>query len=107
MTFADEIEKEAGEPIIAIVMDGHHNGTFISSPIRHIPEKLAGTVMEWKDARQYLEYEYDSSYGSVECSAITAWTENKVIVVVEYDGASWLQATQRNPVDHDPDTFGG
>ena len=113
-TFAQDIEEAAGEPIEYIVIgafgwgsiDDGDNEVYKQNG-RNVPKHLRGIVLEWEAARPYLDYEYDTGYGAPECHAITAWTANKVLYVVQYDGSTGIVAIPRNPIDHIPLMPGG
>jgi hypothetical protein len=72
-----------------------------------IPMEKRGKVLSWEEARPLLDYGYDTGYGAPGCHAITAWTENKIITVVQYDGSTHLVSDLRNPHDHIPGMAGG
>ena len=91
MTFAEEIEKAACGEILAAVVEGSGWGN------RSRPDG-PGTLMEWADARELLDYEYDSGYGGVECHTFTAWTADRVLFTGTYDGATWVESVPRHPV---------
>ena len=101
-TFAEEIEAEAGGPIVGVVvaMSRHFNpyeeGARDPQP-----------VYSWQEVRPLLDYEYDHGFGGTDCHAITAWTADKVLFVVEYDGSTWVASVPRNPITHVPAMFGG
>jgi hypothetical protein len=57
----------------------------------------------WPEARPFLNKEYDSGYGSPGCPEFTAWTENRVIFVDQYDGATSVQWVPRHPTPPPPD----
>ena len=103
-TFAEDIEAAAGgEPIIGIVIGPFGWGDYV--PIlseeperkRAVPQELRGKVLTWEQARPWLNYKYDRGYGAPDCHAIFAWTENRVIFVDQYDGATSVCWVPRHP----------
>lgn len=115
--FADDIEYAAeGEAIIGIVIgrfgwasrDESDSEAYGFSRIKAepIPEEKKGVVLTWEEARPLLAYNYDAGFGASECHAIYAWTESRVLFVVEYDGATWVSWAPRNPMDVMPGAKG-
>lgn len=107
--FASDIEAAAeGEPILGVVIhpegESHYHDL---AERRKVPARY-GEVLAWEAARPMLDYGYDTGYGGVDCDAIWAWTETRVLFVGCYDGASWIQAAPRNPgTDIEAQTVGG
>ena len=60
--------------------------------------RLSNTPLDWEDVEEFLDYEYDDGFGSAECDAIYIWTENYLVGVSEYDGATSIVGYPRNPV---------
>jgi len=90
------VERLAGEEeILAVVIGppswqvGEINGG------KKVP---FGKLLSWEQARSYLDFSFNSGYGSPECYALWAWTPAHVISVREYDGATHFFAVPRNPV---------
>lgn len=104
MTFKDDILEAAnGEPILAIVI-----GEFGWGYRERVPLQVStNQVLTWEEAASSLDYKYDDGFGAPDCHAITAWTENTVIFVVQYDGSTCVQTIPRNPIDHKPEMPGG
>lgn len=101
-SFARDIEHAAGEPVLSVVVgEGGWGTRDAKGPLP------CNVVLPWAEARAALDYEYDDGYGSAECHAITAWTENYVVFVSTYDGSTAVCRVPRNPVDHEPDMPGG
>jgi hypothetical protein len=99
LTFASEIEEAAGnEAIIAIVV-GQFGGWYGNEDRKFDRE---GEIVTWAEARDFLDYTYDDGFGGLDCHTITAWTENWVLVLEEYDGSSYVGKIHRNPVPHTP-----
>jgi hypothetical protein len=49
---------------------------------------------------------FDSSYGVPEGVPFTAWTKNRVLFPITYDGAEWVGSVPRNPCDEASSHFG-
>ena len=54
-------------------------------------------VLNWEEAKKYLNYEFDDGSGSPKCNAVYAWTKKKIIFVVQYDGSTFPCWVPRNP----------
>jgi hypothetical protein len=63
----------------------------------HIPKAIRDAILSWEQAAPYLDYPYDSGYGSADCHDINIWTVEKVWYIHEYDGSTSLQSVSRNP----------
>ncbi len=99
-TFAEDIEEAAkGEPIDSVVI-----GTFGDSWLDDEDEVEGGPrpVLPWAAARSQLDYAYGTGYGGVECHAIYAWTQTRVLFVSEYDGSTKIASVPRNPTEGKP-----
>jgi hypothetical protein len=105
--FKDDILEAAnGEPIEAIVIGEMGWGDYKEEnkpPYRHVLNK----ILSWDDALLLLDYEYDTGYGAPDCQAITAWTKNQVLFVVQYDGSTNIYSVPRSPIEHVPCMPGG
>ncbi len=44
-----------------------------------------------------LDYEFNAGFGSPECHPIYAWTQRKVLFILEWDGSTGVLAAPRNP----------
>ena len=90
---ADIIEAVAGDNILAV--------TFPKIEIqdeRYAPANaLANTILTYRQALAVLDYEYDPSYGSIECHNIKMWSADWVYYIHEYDGSTSIEAIERNP----------
>jgi hypothetical protein len=99
--FADDIlEAAANEPIEGIVIGtfGCGNDYDRDAAPPQIAEGKRGVLLAWDEARRLLSYRYDSGYGVADCHAIYAWTANRVIYVLEYDGSTQVKSVPRNPI---------
>ena len=54
---------------------------------------IACTLSEEEELNQ----KFDSSWGGVEGTPFTAWTENWVLFPAVYDGSEWVAKVPRNP----------
>jgi hypothetical protein len=99
----DLLEVAAGEAIEAIVLGGGGWG----QQLKAWGDYPVGSVMTWAEALPYVDREYDNGYGSPKCPSTYAWTESRVLFVVQYDGATDVHSLPRNPVDVKPDMPGG
>lgn len=70
-------------------------------------DKELGKVYEFSMQEYWLNIRFDSSHGREEQPAMYLWTENFVIVVACYDGATSLVKVNKNPVDCNPQSIGG
>jgi hypothetical protein len=95
LAFADALEHAADpEPISAIVIGPFGRGDgFGEERITRPVSVRVGELLTWDEARPMLDYEF----GTPQCDAIYAWTENKVLVVYEYDGSTQILTIPRNP----------
>lgn len=84
---------------MAIVIGPFGSGNGVGEDlIRSVPVRV-GELLSWGEARAMLDYEFNQGFGAPpQCDAIYAWTDNKVLVVVEYDGSTGVQAIPPNPV---------
>jgi hypothetical protein len=102
------LEVANGEPVEAVTIGrmgwgGNYNSEFVPS-YDAIPKNKA---MPWDEAAKWLDYDFDSDYGSVKCQAIYAWTKSRVIFVSQYDGSTSINYVPRNPSDEEPRMPGG
>lgn len=80
--------------------------TIVDNP--PVPRNKRGIILPIKEARKYMAgWEFDGGYGSPECYATYIWTNQRVIWVTQYDGATRLDSAPRNPIDIIPDMPGG
>lgn len=108
MTFADDIEKAAGdEPILHVAIGGMGWPEY-GADERHAPALARkGDLLPWAEARPLLAFEYDCGHGAPDCMAIYAWTESQVLYVVQYDGATGVESLPRHPMLCVPEMPGG
>ena len=91
-TFAQDIEAAAGDEAITAIVVGDFLGWREEHP------NGPGTIQTWETARPSLDYEFNKGYGGAECHAIAADTASWVLIVGEYDGATWVQRIPRDPI---------
>lgn len=72
-----------------------------------VPVEMKERVLDWPTAEKFLDYEFDSGYGSPGCNAVTVWTKDNVIFISQYDGSTCPCSVPRNPRDHKPEMPGG
>jgi hypothetical protein len=105
--FKDDIlEVTDDEPIIAIVI-GEMGWSNYQEEGKPEWKHIVGKLISWKEAEPFLDYEYDTGYGAPDCQAIYAWTQNWIIFVTQYDGATWVSRIPRNPINCIPGMPGG
>ena len=100
--FAKEItviEEELGEKINLATWSKFEGWRFGEVDQKYAPaNELAGKLHTRDVTLAVMNYEHNTSYGSQECHELLAWTDNYVIYVEEYDGATGLTSKPRNPV---------
>lgn len=97
-TLASLIEEVAGGgDIIACVI-----GRAWSRRDDRIPDDMFCRILDWETARPLVDYNFSQDFGGADCHPIYAWTENRVILVHEYDGSKRLVWVPRSPVDIEP-----
>ena len=73
-----------------------------------VPLEKRGKVLTIKEARQFMEgWEFYGGFGGPESYAVYIWTNQRVIWVTQYDGATSLDSAPRNPLNIIPDMPGG
>lgn len=91
----DVCEAACGEPILSVVIN---KGSYaFGRKSRKIPSEKLGVVLTAADAAPLLDYAYDDGFGVQDCHDIYAWTENLVLYVHEYDGATSVESVPRHP----------
>jgi len=104
--FLKDIEEALDDnEVEAIVIGGF--GDYHDSDKRDVLGDNKGKVLEWEDAKQYLDYEYDDSWGGQDCHSIFIWTKDRIYFVGTYDGSTWITSVIRNPQDCSPHSVGG
>jgi len=106
MTFIEELlSKVPGETVVGIVIGAF--GWEAYNEELELAGSPKGKVMSLDEAKHFLSYEYESSYGAPKCHAVTMWTSDSIVFVVQYDGSTGVCSIPRNPTDHIPIMPGG
>jgi hypothetical protein len=106
-TFRNDILLEThGEPIIGIVIGDMGLGDGYKKEGKPKWSHVENKLISWEIAAPLLDYEYDSGYGTPDCQAIVAWTQNWILFVTQYDGSTEVCSIPRNPIDCKPDMPG-
>jgi hypothetical protein len=71
-----------------------------------IPKEKLGKRLSPAEAQPLLSYPHDQGYGSPKCHSVYAWTANRVIFVVQYDGSTRVTWVERHPADVFPSLYG-
>ena len=96
----DWIIEEADGGVVEAVVIGEAKNTGIPG----YGLQPLGKVLTWLEAIRWIDYWFDSGYGSIaRCNAIYAWTKSKVIFVHEYDGSTRIRSVPRNPCQCEPE----
>ena len=102
------ILEETNEYEIEAVVIGELGwGDYGKENIPNYDKQPRQTILTWKEAKSWLDYEFDSGYGSPMCNAIYVWTKNKILFISQYDGATSLNSIPRNPTDEIMPTMPG
>lgn len=96
-----------GEEVEAIVIGEMGWGNYNSKNNPHYSEIPIGKVLSFKEAKKYLDYEFDCGYGAPNCNAIYAYTKTWVMAISQYDGATGMFRIPRNPQEIVPEMPGG
>ena len=73
-----------------------------------VPFKLRGKTMTLEEARPYMQgWSFIGGFGAPDCYATYIWTNQRIIWVTQYDGATGLDSAPRYPHDCIPDMPGG
>ena len=89
-----------GEKIEAVLIGKMGWGDYRKKDVPGYDDMPKGELLTWEEAEGWLDYDFDDGFGSPSCNAVWAWTENKVIAIGQYDGATWAYYIPRNPVDN-------
>lgn len=102
------IEEQAeGKPILGVSIGEMGWGDYGKDDCPQYDKQPKGKLLSWPEARPLLDYEFSSGFGAPKCNAIYAWTEDYVIAVSQYDGATSPFRVPRNPQDCTPEMPGG
>jgi len=73
-----------------------------------VPFDKRGIILSLEEARPLMQtWSFYGGYGSPECYAVYIWTNERVIWVTQYDGATMLSSAPRNPIACMPVMPGG
>jgi hypothetical protein len=76
--------------------------------IKHELEEYKGEqIVAVAPNEAVLDVQFDDDYGSPEGPCFTAWTQNRVLFPVCYDGAGFVASVPRNPTDEETRHVGG
>lgn len=103
----EELEKylKPDEHIIGVVF-GDFGGWYEED--QFVPKEKREILLTYEEAKPYMTgWSFSGGYGAPECHNTFVWTDDRVIFVGEYDGATWLTSVPRNPVSCIPHMVGG
>ena len=91
--------EKTGETIEAIVVgpDDEHDWDQTRSN-----QDRENRVLSVEEGLALLDKDYNNGYGGADCRPFYAWTQSRVYLVHEYDGATGLGWVPRHPVDCNP-----
>jgi len=95
------------EDIEAVVIGGTGWSDYNEECIPDYKDQPRFEVLTWDKARKWLDYEFDSGYGSPKCNAIYVWSKNLVMFISQYDGSTTVHTVPRNPIKCHPVMPGG
>ena len=74
-----------------------------------VPNGMMGKPLSLDEARPLMQgWKIYGGYGAPECYAIRVWTNTRILWVTQYDGATGIDDSPRNPLDdYIPDMPGG
>ena len=100
---------EEGEIIEAIIFGNWGWDGFDEPSPPPVPEKMRRKVLTLDEAKPLLKkFKFGGGFGAPETYAVRIFTNKRVFWVTQYDGATGLDSTIRNPIDgYEPDMPGG
>lgn len=103
------ITSEVNESDIEAVVIGEMGwGDYGDDPEHdRVAKEHQGKILNWNEAKEFLNYEFDDGFGAPECNAVYVWTNNKILLISQYDGATNLYSIPRNPIECEPHMPGG
>lgn len=111
MKTAYEELKEALQPdevVEAIVFGEWGWGGYSEPENKPVPEDKRGVVLTLEDARPMMQtWAFYGGHGAPDCYATNIWTNQRILWVTQYDGATGLDSAPRNPKAGKPDMPGG
>jgi len=101
-------EMQEGEQVEAIVF-GNWGWDGFEEPIpKPVPIKKRNKILTLEQAKPYMKgWSFNGGYGAPECYAVYIWTNQRVLWVTQYDGATRLYSMPRNPIACNPGMPGG
>jgi hypothetical protein len=105
--YDDLLAELKGDMCIGVVLGNMGWGDYGSEIVPNYKDMPKGKLITLEQAKPFLDYEYDTGYGAPELPAIYAWTQDRVIAVSQYDGATGFFSIPRNPIDCLPTMEGG
>lgn len=99
---------EKGEVIEAIVFGKWGWGGYNEPKPSPVPKDKQGVILTEANATPMMEgWTYNGGFGSPSCYATYIWTNQRVLWVINYDGATCLSSAPRNPLNVMPEMSGG
>lgn len=74
--------------------------------LRH-NETFDDIIFKIGSEENWLDFNFDNSYGSVKGPTFTVWTNNRVYFPAQYDGSEWCDSVARHPDDKVTTHIGG
>ena len=62
-------------------------------------DNFENVVYNIAELPNWLDIEFNDSYGSVDGVSFTLWTKDRVYFPVQYDGREWCKSVPRDPKD--------
>jgi len=105
------VEMQEGENIEAVLF-GRWGGAEYDDEVYDdpgiVPADIQGKVLTLDEAMPLMKgWSFNGGFGAVECYAVRVWTNQRVLWVTRYDGATQINSSPRNPIDYFPDIPGG
>jgi hypothetical protein len=97
-TWLEEVEREYGEEILAMVVGPHYKRKW--GEREPLPDE--NVILSREAGLRKVDEEYNSGYGGADCYPLYAWTKSRVFFVGEYDGSTGLSWVPRDPVSIEP-----
>lgn len=101
----EEIEKEFGEEIEAIVV-GQHDDRPTRFEENDAPMADENVILTREAGMHKLDEDYDNGFGGADCFPMYAWTKTRVFLMTEYDGSTGMSWVPRNPMNVAPEFNG-
>ena len=96
------------EVVEAIVFGNWGWGGYMEPEPPPVPMDKKGKILSLEEAKSLmLTWSFMGGFGAPECYAVNIWTNQRLIWVTQYDGATSLSSALRNPSEGMPDMPGG